>query len=380
MNVAIVMNTYEDSAESGGFVHLFQSVKRWGFDVTVFGPQEARARVTRELPAAAFIAIPHWDGWTKSRAISYALRTAAAVATLPRRLRRFDAIYTLSQSLPDLLPAVIADKGKTVAQVFHLQPLPWKRPGNLLNNVIAYTNEAIGVALVRSLVRNVVVLTSDIEPALRLTPRVRVTRVGSGTWTIPTDRFVDEAQRRQMAVYVGRLHPAKGLDDVVDAWARVHACLPNATLALVGTGDDAYVASLKSRIASLNLSSTVHFTGFVPEEEKARTIASARAFVTASREEGWGIAVAEALALGVPCVTYDLPVFREIFSEGRIGVPVGDIEGLANGIVALLRDDSLHAAFSARGRDLAGALSWDSVADREKEAILCAVRGENAKV
>ncbi|MBV8721237.1 MAG: glycosyltransferase [Candidatus Eremiobacteraeota bacterium] len=379
-NVAILMNTYEDAAESGGFVHLFQSAKRWNFDVTVFGPEEARTRVARELPGAAFVAIPSWDRRTKSRAISYALRTAAAVSALPKRLRRFDAIYTLSQSLPDLLPAVVAAPRKTVAQVFHLQPLPWKRPGNIVNNVIAYLNEAIGVALVRRFVRHVVVLTPDIEPALRLSSRVRITHAGSGTWTIPVDRFVEGTLRQQVAIYVGRLHPAKGLDDVVDAWARVHARLPQATLVLVGTGDESYVASLKSRVERLGLDATVHFTGFVSQEEKARTIAAARAFVTASREEGWGIAVAEALALGVPCVTYDLPVFRRIFSEGRIGVPIGDIDGLANGIVTLLQDDALHATLSARGREFAAALSWDSVAKREEEAILGAARSYIATV
>ncbi|MBV8149724.1 MAG: glycosyltransferase family 4 protein [Candidatus Eremiobacteraeota bacterium] len=368
------MNTYEKRAESGGFVHLFQTAKRWrGVELTIFGPEAARSRVCSELPSAHFSAIPSCENLTGNRAVVYAFRALSAAAMLPKRLRRFDAIYVLSQSLPDILPAILARPGRTVAQVFHLQPPPWKRPGSLLNNIFAYVNESLGVTLVRRFARNVVVLTSSIEPALRLAPGTHVTAVGSGTWTIPIDAFGMGVHVRAGAIYVGRLHPAKGINDVIDAWAIVQANLPDAVLTLVGSGDEGYIRALHTRIERLSLADSVRFAGFVAEEEKARILGNARAFITASREEGWGIAVAEALALGVPSVTYDLPVFRDVFSRGRIGVPVGDVNALANGILTLLKDDETHARLSAQARELAANFSWDSVARAEEEAIRRAV-------
>jgi glycosyltransferase involved in cell wall biosynthesis len=374
LRVAIVINTYENRAESGGFVHLFQTAKRWrDIELTVFGPETARSRVHTEVPGASFSAIPSCENLTGNRAIVYAFRMLAAALLLPRRLRAFDAVYVLSQSLPDILPAVLASPRRTVAQVFHLQPLPWKRRGSLLNNTFAYLNESLGVALVRRFVRNVVVLTASMEPALRLSSRTRVTVAGSGTWTMSIDAWSTQTRPRTGAVYVGRLHPAKGLEDVIDAWVMVHARVADAVLTLVGSGDDDYLSALRARIERLSLGPFVRMAGFVSEGEKARILGDARAFVSASREEGFGIAVAEALAMGVPCVTYDLPVFREVFPEGRIGVPLGDVAGLASGLVALLQDDVLHAGLSAGGRRLAAALSWDSVADREEDAIRSAV-------
>jgi glycosyltransferase involved in cell wall biosynthesis len=380
VRIAIVMNTYESRAESGGFVHLFQGAKRWrDMELTVFAPELARSRVSRELPEARFVAIPSCETVIANRAAVYLFRTLAAASLLPKRLRSFDAIYVLSPSLPDIVPAVVASPDRTVAQVFHLQAPPWKRPGSVVNNVFAFASEWLGVALVRRFVRNVVVLTSCIEPALRLSPQTRVTPVGSGTWTGPVEGLDIATRDRAGAVYVGRLHPAKGLDDVVDAWAVVHAHFPDAALTLVGSGDESYLRTLRSRIERLNLGDCVRLAGFVTEKEKAQILAGARVFVSASKEEGWGISIAEALALGVPCVTYDLPVFREVFPEGRIGVPTGNVPALAEAITVLLQDDGLREILSAGGRKLAAKLSWDSVADREAEAIRFAVSAATEK-
>jgi glycosyltransferase involved in cell wall biosynthesis len=370
MRVAVIINTYEARAESGGFIHLFEAAKRWtDFDLTVFGPEEARPRVAKELAGAEFLPIPSCERRIGNRAVVYAFRTLAAALLLPGRLRRFDAIYVLSQSLPDIVPAVLAAPQRTVAQVFHLQPLPWKRPGSLLNNMFAFLSERLGVALVRRFVRNVVVLTPLILPALKLPERTSVTHAGSGAWSISVDGMALAPQDRSGAVYVGRMHPAKGLDDVIEAWSMVREQSPHAVLTLVGLGDEEYVRKLRDKVERRGLDGSVRFAGFVSEAEKARILGGARMFVSASREEGWGIAIAEAMALGVPCVTYDLPVFNEVFSRGRIGAPIGDVAALARAMTTLLNDDALHERLLRQAADLAKAFSWDAVARAEERAI-----------
>jgi len=368
-----MLNTFEDRAESGGFVHLFESARRWrDFDLTVFGPQAARQRVADKLPGADFVPIPSCEGVTRNRLVVHAFRMIAAAVMLPGRLRRFDAIYVLSHSLADLAPAVLASPRRTVAQVFHLQPLPWKRPGSIVNNTFAYANEVLGIGTVRLFVRNVVVLTTLMEPQLRLPSRTRVFVVGSGTWTIPVDGVRRDSAARSGAVYVGRLHPAKGVDDLIAAWAIVHSQVPDAVLTLVGGGDPDFVDSLKARVGALGLGPSVRFAGFVSDLEKANAISSSRVFVSASIEEGWGIAVGEALSLGVPCVTYDLPVYRAVFPGGRIAAPLRDVSAFAAGIVTLLRDDDRNRLLSAQAGELSKDFSWDSVARIEEDAIRAA--------
>jgi glycosyltransferase involved in cell wall biosynthesis len=375
--VGVVINSYERyGAAAGGIVHVLESAKRWsGIEVTVFAPEIARPVVLGALPQAAFVAIPSPDAWTENKAIVFVARIFGALATIVPALRRQDAVYVISPFLPDILPAIAAAPRRTVAQVFHLQKPPGRRAGQFARNVLAYVNERLGMVLVRRFVRSVVVLNDVDTPNLELPATTQTFRVGAGAWPSPVDAAFRSPQTRSGAVCVGRIAPTKGIDDLVDAWTRVREVLPGATLTLVGTGDDpAYLASLRTRLNARGLDDAVRFAGFVSNEAKAEIVGSARIFVTASTEEGWGIAVAEALALGVPCVTYDLPAFREAFPDGRLEVREGDVAGFAEASIALLSDDDRYLELAARARALGATFSWDAVARIEERAIRAVAR------
>ncbi len=371
LKTGVVINTFEnESGMAGGFVHIFESIKRWhDFDVIIFAPEIARTQIAKELPEAEFVPILSPDRWTRNLAILFATRIVTALCTIVRRLRRCDVVYVFSHFLPDIAPAVFAAPQRMVVQVFHLQEPPGKRPGSFLRNVMAYGNEYLGMALVRRYARSIVVLNDVTTPELKLPAFARVFRVGAGAWPNPVEGFIQPFEMRSGVVSVGRIHPTKGVDDLVDAWTTVHASCPNVHLTLVGSGDPTYIRALKERVADLGLESSIRFGGFVSEEEKLQIVSSARVFVSASKEEGWGIAIAEALALGVPCVTYDLPVFREAFPIGRVAVQIGDAAAFAGAIAALLTDNQWYGSLAAQARELGAKLSWDSVARIEEDAI-----------
>jgi glycosyltransferase involved in cell wall biosynthesis len=377
LKTGVIINTFEDEhGTAGGIVHIFESIKRWRrSDVTVFGPEIARARVKAELPDVQFVSIPSADRWVRNIVLLFGLRIITGLLTTPWKLREFDAVYVLSHFLPDVVPAVCAAPNRMVVQVFHLQKPPGERPGSFLRNLVAYTNESIGMALVRRFARSIVVLNDVSICELNLPATTRVFRVGAGAWPMPVDDMIQPTDSRSGVVSVGRIHPTKGIDDLVDAWAVVHARLPGVCLTLVGTGDPAHVQAVRQRIAERELESCVHFAGFVSEEQKARIVSGARVFVSASKEEGWGIAIAEALALGVPCVTYDLPVFAEAFPTGRLEVRTGDVAGLAKAIVTLLTDDTCYGSLAAQARQCGASFSWESVARIEEEAVASVAQG-----
>ena len=95
----------------------------------------------------------------------------------------------------------------------------------------------------------------------------------------------------------------------------------------------------------------VDWRGFVSEEEKRTILRESRLLLAPSSEEGWGIAVAEALAAGVPVVAYTLPVLDELFGSAYVGTPVGDIDTLAARAVEVLTDDALATRLSRAGRE-----------------------------
>lgn len=118
-------------------------------------------------------------------------------------------------------------------------------------------------------------------------------------------------------VTVGRLCKRKGQDDLLRAFARLHDERPETHLDIVGKGPQRdQLAQLASR---LGITDAVTFHGFVSHEEKVRLLNQAELFVFASKQEGFGLALLEAMAAGLPVVARKLPVYEEFFEDGQHG-------------------------------------------------------------
>jgi glycosyltransferase involved in cell wall biosynthesis len=116
---------------------------------------------------------------------------------------------------------------------------------------------------------------------------------------LPEARHPSEA--RPIVGFVGRIEPRKNQVAVVEAFARVRRTWPDLALELVGpVADHAYADSVRQAIADAGLDDAVRLTGPVPDI--APFVRRWCAFVSASLDEGQGLAVLEAMALGVPVV------------------------------------------------------------------------------
>ena len=143
-------------------------------------------------------------------------------------------------------------------------------------------------------------------------------------------------QRKEYdVVWLGRVHRQKGIDDLLAVFVVLAKEIKDFRAVLVGRLDE-----LAPRLAELNLSHCVTLTGMVSEEEKFRLFKASRVFLMPSRQESWGIVIAEALACDVPVVAYDLPAYRPIFGGLIDYVPSFDFE--------MFRKKSLEAVEKAR--------------------------------
>ena len=97
---------------------------------------------------------------------------------------------------------------------------------------------------------------------------------------------------------LGRLHPVKGIENLIAALP----LLPDATLAIVGDGEAEYVRGLHLEVDRMGLRNRVQFLGRMQDEDKKRAFAGADLLVMPSHSENFGMAVAEALAHGVPVI------------------------------------------------------------------------------
>ena len=167
----------------------------------------------------------------------------------------------------------------------------------------------------------------------------------------------------------GRIEPYKRFDLVLQAFLRLRAEIPDATLAIVGggTGLDAVRADIRRH----GLGAAVQCPGPVDERDKVRHIREAHLVLNASEKEGWGLTVVEAGACARPTIASDVPGLRDAVIDGETGllVPHGDVEALAAAAVRLLRDEPLRLRLGAQARSWAERFSWDGVAEATAACI-----------
>jgi glycosyltransferase involved in cell wall biosynthesis len=170
------------------------------------------------------------------------------------------------------------------------------------------------------------------------------------------------AGARDYVLALGTVEPRKDLPTLVRAFDRAAAQRPD--LHLVVAGPDGWgVEAFDAAVAAARHRERVRRSGWVDGPARADLLAGARALAYPSRYEGFGLPPLEAMALGVPVVTSDLPVLEEVTGDAALHVPVGDADALAGALVRLDTDAALRADLAARGRARARCFTWDSCAE-----------------
>ncbi|MGH9264231.1 MAG: glycosyltransferase [Acidimicrobiales bacterium] len=191
-------------------------------------------------------------------------------------------------------------------------------------------------------------------------PPEKVTCLPLGWEGEPLPSAADD--ERPTVVCVARLRPEKGHAILLDAFATVCRAIPEARLLLVGDGE--LRGDLVARVEHLGLAGNVEITG--PVEQVWPYLAQGHVFALASHSEAYGIAVAEAMAAGLPVVASAVGGIPELVAEGVTGelFPVGDRDLLAAHLVRILRSPELRRRMGEAGRAAAEPLRMERSADR----------------
>ncbi|HAO00083.1 MAG TPA: hypothetical protein DCQ98_22785 [Planctomycetaceae bacterium] len=144
------------------------------------------------------------------------------------------------------------------------------------------------------------------------------------------------ADHEPLAVYTGRLHPGKGLAELVDAWPAVLRRRPEARLWLVGEGE--FERELRMMIRERELQEHVLLPGTF--DDVGDVLSAADLFVLPSHHEGLSLALLEAMAAELPVVATEIPGNCRVVRDGVQGklVPVRDPGAIAAAVLALLDD------------------------------------------
>ena len=167
--------------------------------------------------------------------------------------------------------------------------------------------------------------------------------------------------RGPLAVFLGRLHPVKGLEELIPAFA--DRAFAGARLALVGPGERAYEAKLRRLAARCGVADAVVFCGMRHGADRAGALAAADLFVLPSYQENFGVAAAEALACGVPVLLgKGVNLAGEIAGAGVGAVCPTDAGALAVELRRWLTDLPACRAAGTRARRFAARYHEDAVA------------------
>jgi glycosyltransferase involved in cell wall biosynthesis len=201
------------------------------------------------------------------------------------------------------------------------------------------------------------------------------------SWVIPNPVDLPSGARKpdgkeMTLAAVGRLVPQKGFDMLIDAFAAIADRHPEWTLVIWGEGPDR--ESLEAQRDKLGLGQRISLPGV--SERPGSWLESADAFVLSSRFEGWGIVLLEALAWGLPCVSFDCEWGpAEMIENGVDGllVPRENTQALGENLSKVMSDPELRRKLSTNAKLSTQRFSHDRVMAAWDQVIGTALAAHN---
>lgn len=147
--------------------------------------------------------------------------------------------------------------------------------------------------------------------------------------------------KNKRVIAVGKQSHQKGFDRLLRSWKTVHQKHPDWTLEIYGKKDASM--QLEALATELKIVQSVHF--FDPKKDIVNNYLDSSIYVLSSRFEGFGMVLIEAMACGVPCVSFDCPFGpSDIILNGQDGIIVDNDNEMAfaDAICALIEDDELR--------------------------------------
>ena len=283
---------------------------------------------------------------------------------LPRAARGLDLLHSVANFGP---------VGGGPPRVLTVHDVLWRRLPEVVPTAMRIGTNVLVTGAARRAARVITVSrasAADIVRELSL-PAERVEVVPNGVTPAPAGPVepADLGQgARPVALSVASDLPHKNLGALVDGLAR----LPpeeRPLLVLAGHGTD--TGARGARAASLGVTDDVRPLGAVGPERLEALYAAASVVVTATRFEGFGLPVLEAMARGVPVACSDLPVLREVAGNAATYLRPDDPDSVAAAIRTALADaERLRAA----GRERAARFSWAAAARATAEVYERAVK------
>lgn len=298
---------------------------------------------------------------------------------------KYDLVISHTNNLFNLIPGYVTNLlfNKCFVVISHHYDV-MKTNGAIVNNLsgiygllrkMGYSRvmaiiRALGVSIDVRLMRKadfhiaVSELTADVITKLGYS-RKKIFVNGNGVDLSYIDLIEPGDQKKYDAAFVGRISKTKGVSDLIEAWKLIVTEDKEAKLVIIGSGP--YSNKIKNLIKKSGLDKNITLKERVSDYELYSTLKASKLFVFPSIAEGWGLAVAEAMACHLPVVCYRIPALKEVFDNcpGLFFVDVGDAKMLALTVGELLKNEELCKNLGQISREYVERFNWWEVAEKE---------------
>ncbi|MEK7595134.1 MAG: glycosyltransferase [Patescibacteria group bacterium] len=291
------------------------------------------------------------------------------------RKNTYNFYFATSDFFFDLIPGFLGKavhKKKLICMVHHYIRSPKERSGGFLINFLMYFSQRFSFWFITKTADALFLYDTDEGKKIHqvfLTSgyKRKVFFVKNGINT----KLIDKAEKKETlydACFVGGLRLSKGINEFVPIWEQVLKFKSDAKLIILGGGSKELVDQLKFQIKEAALQNHIILAGPLSGTALFEKVKASKLFLFPSHEEGWGIALCEAMYCLLPVVCYDLPAFT-VFGNVLIKCRVGDFDCLAQNTIELLKKDAKRVEIGKTLNVIAAEYTWEKIALYDLECI-----------
>lgn len=384
----IIANNNIGTGQSGGDTIFLEFIKNWQkeLSITVFGSEETSHLLKRYQLSPKFIKTDNQNtnsSPTLINLVSHNIRRIfwGKISFLSHlnEFKKSKYCYTVSDFYPDfifgLLYKIVNPNGLWLCGQYLFAPKPGTKfspyQHQQVKGFFYYYSQKISRYLAQ-LFADQILITS--APDKSRFPGKKVVIVQGGVDTSESEKYLNSKKiiktnsRQYDAVFQGRLHSQKGVLELIDIWKLVVKKLPKAKLAIIGDGQ--LERELKNKIKKFRLNQNITLFGFQSGQGKYNIFKDSKIVVHPSIYDSGGMAAAEAMAWGLPGVSFDLEALKTYYPSGMLKSIPGDNQNFADNIVNLLHDKKLYSKTSTEALELIrNVWDWNKRALRIKKEI-----------
>lgn len=339
------------------------------YEIDILTCNTERALAYEELDGIHIYRVPSWNALNSVYPIPKPCPTSFKIL---RRLlsKNYDVINTQTRFfITSFLGLIFAKLKKTPLVHTEHGARHSIVPNKVIDLISRAYDHSIGALIVKSASRNIGVSEAACEFLKHLgATTIQLVHDGIDTTIFKKKEDTNYGQKldiRNDAVvitFVGRLIYAKGVQDLISAFAKIKDTDPEVKLLIVGDGP--YRANLENLAYQTDCASSILFLGQKNQNEVIDVLSATDIFVNPSYSEGLGISVMEAASIGLPIIATDVGGTREIITTDKTGILIKarDVGQLVEELCRLRANAELRKKLGGNARILAERkFNWDKI-------------------